>query len=303
MEVLDLIQSAAFKSGVVPSFNPDGLPDDVLDAGHNVLAEEILPSLNCDRTIDVTVTSKIYTPVDGKIVLTPFEGNKQDFKILGYSKLVASELVENFVTELANFDITAETWPVNDFGEWLTLAIWSSDTKLVYASSLTNASVMNNVNIDFPPMRIDAVLENTSRVSYQYLYRDEFERSKPFVSVPGVYTVEEHENSIIILINGSPEAKCVVIPVPLQIVNRDASHPGTIIAPPKFKRYLIDSTAVALATIYGVSTLPIMKEAASVSYNLLKKNKTQPLHKANTSEEICDKLRYNVLGRRYYANF
>ena len=323
MEVLDIVRSAAFKAGVVPSFNPDELPEDVLNAGRAALVDEIMPTLNCDRTIDITVTSRIYKPVGGKIILYPLKQPIDNFEIIGYSGYTATllrspriwanevkRLRPQWVTTLPDDSIIKNdsTWPTNDLNEFRKLAIWSVDMQLVFADDIVyngpawQADIVPNVNIDFPPMRVDAVMDENSRYTYDYLYRDEYERTFKFTSLPGIYTTEEYDDKLVILLNGSPDAKLIVLPVPLQIVNRDYAHSGTIIAPEKFRRYLIDAVAVSLAIIYGMSTLPLMKEAAAASYNLLKKNKPQPLHKANVAQEITNKLRPDVLGRRFYAN-
>ncbi|MBS7358110.1 MAG: hypothetical protein KIG84_05695 [Bacteroidales bacterium] len=323
MEVLDIVRSAAFKAGVIPSFNPDELPEDVLNAGRAALTDEIMPTLNCDRTIDITVTSRVYKPVAGKIILYPLRQPIDNFEIIGYSgytaallrgpRVWASEvkrLRPQWVTVLPDDSIIRNnsTWPTNDLNEFRKLAIWSNDMQLVFADDIVyngptwQADIVPDVNIDFPPMRVDAVMDENSRYTYDYLYRDEYERTFKFTSLPGVYTTEEYDDKLVILLNGNPDAKLIVLPVPLQIVNRDYAHSGTIIAPEKFRRYLIDAVAVSLAIVYGMSTLPLMKEAAATSYNLLKKNKPQPLHKANVAQEITNKLRPDVLGRRFYAN-
>lgn len=303
MEVLDIVRTAAVKSGVVPSFNPDEFPEDVLNTGKAALADEILPTLNCDRTIDITVTSRIYTPVNGKIVLRPLR-QPTNIIVLGYSNYASTQLAtDKWAEEIARFDQhIADQWPTDDFGEPLVFAMWATDMLLVAGTSLTNVTIREE-NIDFPPMRVDAVLEDTSRYPFEYTYRDEFERTVHFQAMPGVYTTEEYDDKLIILINGSQARKCVVLPVPLQIVNADHEHAGTIIAPEKFRRYLIDCTAVSLAVVYGVSTLPTMQQQAAVSYNLLKKNKPQPLHAANVDTLINNKLRNGVTrGRRFYAD-
>lgn len=303
MEVLDIVQSAAFKAGIVPSFNVDDFPGDVLEAGRNALMNEILPSLNCDRTIDITVTSRIYTPKAGQITLTPFKQPATNFVILGrYAQ--SYEYVVNHLTSILqnDFHITTSPWPTDDLGNDIKFGIWSGDNHLVWTTHDTIDMMPDNINIDFPPMRIDAVLEADSRLPYEYRYRDEFERVLGAPALPGVFTTEEYEDSVTILIKGSSLPKMVILPVPLQIINVDHEHSGTIVAPAKFRRYLIDCTAVALAIVYGVSTLPAMQQQAAVSYNLLKKNKPQPLHEANPSIEIGSKLRRNVLCGRYYAN-
>lgn len=296
MDVVELIQSAAFKAGIVSSFNRDELPDDVEKAGRNVLASEILPSINCDRTLDITVTSRVYQPVGGKIVLTPFKP-RNGWKLLGYSKYNSAELDAHWPEEIARFGIT--TWPETDLGEPLYLAMWTTDMKLVAGNDSVTCDIVPNYNIDFPPMRVESVLESTSRFAHTYLYRDEFERTV-LDAIPGVFTTEEYDDRIVILIKGTNAPKIVILPVPLQIVNSDYASAGVINAPEKFRRYLIDCLAVSLAIIYGVSSLPAMEKQQAVSYNLLKKNRPQPLHEANVSERIQDRIRTD---RRLYGRF
>lgn len=309
MEVLDLIQSAAFKAGVISSFNPDELPGDIIECGVHSLTNEILPSLNCDRTIDITQTSRVYTPVNGVIVLTP-QRPRENFYILGHSRYTSSDLVkpENWYEEIRALHPTwvskasdgnlfpTDEWPTDDFGQRIDIAFWSLDTRLIYANTVQlrwQANIMPDVNIDFPPMRVDAVLEEGNRIEYTYLYRDEFEKViSP--AIPGCYAVEEYDDRTIVHIKGSPLTKRLVLPVPLQIVNQNHSHAGTIIAPPKFRPYLTDCCAVSLAMTYGVSSLEEMKSQAAKTYQLLKKNKTQPLHELNVGEQITKTIRHGI---------
>lgn len=303
MEVLDIVQSAAFKAGIISSFNPDELPEDVLSAGKNALVNEILPSLNCDRTIDITVTSRFYTPKGGAITLTPFKQPAEDFVILGRYNAGFEYVFDHMVSIIENtYHVVTNPWPTDELGNYIKYAVWSNDNRLIWTTYDAIGVMPEEVNIDFPPMRIDTVIEASSKIPYDYVYRDEFERIVGNTSIPGVYTTEEYEDSITILIKGSNAPKCVVLPVPLQIINRDHAHSGTIVAPQKFRRYLIDCTAVSLAIIYGVSTLPAMQQQAAVSYNLIKKNKPQPIHKSNVSEEICKTIRRSPLGGRFHAN-
>lgn len=289
MLVTDIVQSAAFKSGVISSFSRDDMPPDILDAGANILANEILPAINCDRTLDITVTSRVYTPEAGRIILKPLRP-EHNLVLIGYSKYNAYDLVNGkWTEELDRLRPGWSTnWPVDDFGEGLTAAVWSLDTKLVAGTDSTTC-VIRPENVDFPVMRVDSVMELGSRAPYTYVYRDEFEQ---LFNIPrglgGVYAIEEYDDKIIVLLKGTAQPKIVVMPVPLQIINRDESHAGEIIAPPKFKKFLIDITAEQLATVYGVATLAAMHEQASASYNLLKKNHTQPLHGMNVAEHIHD---------------
>lgn len=296
MEVLELVQSAAFKAGIIPSFNPDELPKDILEAGTNALVNEILPGLNCDRTLDITVTSRTYTPVGGRIVLTPLKQPRENTIILGYSAYNTAELVNHWVAEIERLmPSLANEWPTDDFGNYTTVMVWSSECQIVYGT-YNSLNILPDVNIDFPPMRVEAVIEEGSLIPYEYLYREEFERTFK-TGLPGVFTTEEYDDHIVVLINGSDRPKKLVLPVPLQIINRSHDHAGTINAPEKFRRYLIDAIAVALAITYGVATVQQMQQQMAQSYQLLKKNKPQPLHKANVSEIICNKLRRDVYTR------
>lgn len=309
MEVLELVQSAACKCGLVSSFNPDEFPGDIQDAGKMALINEILPSLNCDRTLDITVTSRVYQPVGGRIVLKPAViGHNQI--LIGYSsKYTAKELG----TEPAKFYEAvwalrpgfADNWPQDDLGNNKDVLLWGTDIHLAGGHPIDNGDELwysHTFNIDFPPMRVEEVLEESSRVKYEYVYRTEFEQILK-TALPGVYTTEEYEDKIIVFTNGTSELKRIVLPVPLQVINADNTYAGQIIAPPKFRKYLIDAIAVSLAIEYGLSTVDLMKAEAAQSYQLLKKNKPQPLHKANVSEEINSVLRHGINGRRFYAGF
>lgn len=310
MEVLDIVQAAAIKSGVLSSFNIDDVPGDVQDVGVSLLANQILPQINCDRTLDVTTTSRVYAPQQNRIVLKPLKQPINDFRLLGYSKYTAEELTTAVPPNTPSYPKWVEeinrlykpgvvNWPQNDFGDHIELAMWSSDMKLILGADAQDVRI-GDANIDFAPMRIDAVIDIGTMSKYTYLYRDEFEMTIN-AGLPGVYTTEEYDDKLVILLKGSPTPKTIVIPVPLTIINRTDQYAGTIIAPPKFRRYLIDATAVQLAVVYGVATVDMMRAEASVSYNMIKKNAPQPIHAMNVAEHINDTLhRYR---RRYYENF
>lgn len=304
MDVLDIVQSAAFKSGIVSSFSQDDMPGDVLDAGIKLLSGQILPQLNCDRTIDITTTCRIYAPERGTIVLKPLRQPIQDFVLMGYSKYTAEDLVNisngHWVAELNRLhNGTIDTWPENDFGEPITLAMWSLDMKIVTGTTFTQCDI-GEANIDFMPMRVDSIIDIPTGVKLTYTYRDEFEQTISAVpSIPGIYALEEYDDKLIIFIKGTPGPKKLILPVPLTLINQDAQHPGEIVAPPKFRKYLIDATAVQLAVVYGVSTVDAMKAEAAASYNMLKKNHTQPLHGVDVADRINNLIRG---GRTYLAD-
>ena len=49
MQVMDIINRAVMKSGVVSNFNPDEVPEDIQQRAADVLRNEIIEDLNCDR--------------------------------------------------------------------------------------------------------------------------------------------------------------------------------------------------------------------------------------------------------------
>ena len=301
MEVLDIVRSSAVKCGVVSSFSLDDMPGDVIDNGVRLLATEILPALNCDRTLDITTTARVYKPVNGLIVLKPFKP-QPNFDLIGYSQYTAAELLDvsnnkwrDEVFRLRPQWGSYPYWPVDDFGAPITAGMWSSDMHLIGGESITTNREYD-ANIDFPPMRIDYVLDAATRLELTVAYRHEFEQALP--NGIGVYTTEEYEDHIKILVKGPLTPKIIIMPVPLQIVNISQTHAGTIHAPEKFRKYLVDATAVQLAGMYGVSSLDRMQAEAAQSLNLLKKNLPQPLHETNVAQRIGE-----YLGRRpFYLN-
>lgn len=305
MEVLDLVKSAAIKSGVVSSFSMDDMPGDVIDMGVEVISAQILPQLNCDRTIDITTTCRVYKPVNGVIELIPLRQPIDDFILLGYSIYNSDELTNistgDWQTEINRlFAPGSSNWPQNDFGDQFTLAMWSKDMKLVYGKTVSECNI-GSANIDFMPMRVESVIDAGTRLKYTYLYRDEFEQTVGInCDLPGVYAIEEYSDRLLIILRGSPAPKKLILPVPLTIINQSHDHAGTIIAPPKFEKYLIDATAYQLAVVYGMATKQDMAMEMAASYNLLKKNHTEPLHEMNVPQHINRLIHHR--GRRYYEN-
>lgn len=296
MEVLDIVRSSAVKCGVVSSFSLDDMPGDIIDNGVRLLATEILPALNCDRTLDITTTARVYKPINGQIVLKPFKP-QQNFDLIGYSQYTAAELLDTSNNKWRDEVLRLRPrweeppyWPVDDFGDSIIAGMWSTDMQLIGSNSLVSCATFD-ANIDFPPMRVDYVLDATNHLELTCVYRHEFEQAIP--NGIGYYTTEEYEDFIRVLIKGAPTPKILIMPVPLQIVNIDQQHAGTIHAPEKFRKYLVDATAVQLAGMYGVSSLERMQAEAAQSLNLLKKNLPQPLHQTNVAQRIAE-----YLGRR-----
>lgn len=212
MNLNTIVAHAAVNSGVVASFNIPEIPADVQAIAREALEEELLPQMNADRTLDVTVLSKVYQPINNRIILT------------------ASE------------------------------------------------------DMPWVPARIDAIFEEPSGLPYQYLYMEEFE-SIDYKFQPYVYTfiLDETGMTLIFRLNNGP--KKLIYPVPIYIKGDE------IIAPPKFKQYLIDALATRLATIYGTSVLPTVYQMAQVSYNTLLKQQPVPLHGVNPRLKIRDVMK------------
>lgn len=294
MQVMDIIRRAAFNCGVVASFNPEEMPGDVEAAGYKLLVDEVLPTLNCDRTLDVTVTARVFKPINNQLVLSPIPVDSK-LIVLGRSSLSHLDLQIQFSTEAVplNQSLSLE-WPQDDSGQPLQLAIWSVDNRLVYSTSLTTPATLDpNINIEFHPMRVDAVFDDDTRAEYTCMYRHEFE-SATGISTANTYAIEMHEDNLIIMWHKTASSKCIVLPVPLSIEQSSFGnnpYAGKLRCPAKFRQYLVDALAVRLAIVYDLSTAPAMHAAAMISYNLLKKNIPVRVHAPNTNTQIGNILR------------
>lgn len=299
VQVSDIVRRSAANSGVVSSFNPDEIPEDIENTGFFMLRDDVLPSINADRNVDITQVAYQYTPVNNKIIL---KVPPKDVLIIGNSAYTSTELLEvdsyghQFViTEVSRIIPSyVLNWPQDDFGNYFDLHIWGSDKVLVHIpSSMRTAlpivgATVTEYNIDFPPMRVVNIFSGTSRGQMLYVYREEFE-SGEYIHNANVYATEEYEDSLIIHFHNSPELKTIILPVPLSIIkttNDTTVCSGTINCPPKFKQYLVDLLSFRMAVFYGVSTAPAMQELSVNSYKLLGKNMTQPLHSQNINKQI-----------------
>ena len=91
MQVMDIVNRAAMQSGAVPSFNPDEVPEDIQARGADILRHEIIPSINCDRSLDITEVVHPASPHCGVVdlVTTPLNYPRE---IYGTVPLTAQEL-------------------------------------------------------------------------------------------------------------------------------------------------------------------------------------------------------------------
>lgn len=327
MLVRDIIRDAATKSGVVPSYNPDEIPPDIMARGHDLLAGEVLKGLNCNRMIDITTTVKKYTPEfvgnnESQIVLQPTPNSWKGFVLgtvndlpaghtpltLTASHLTAyddvSDQYTNWIAAITTMnDVMGlfDEHPRDDEGEPLNIGLWSADNYFVvgtYTEENDNvilqsvAILWSNghpVNIEFAPMYIRNILEASNRFEYNYLYPWEFE-SIDFVHTPYCYCTEERKDFVKIRMRNPGAAKLLVLPVPLTIERTTEDYYGEINAPDKFKPYLTAYLAYLLAVEYGVGTKDDMLSQMTKTYNLIKLNKKPEIHKMSSSRQIRDTL-------------
>lgn len=324
MLVQDIIRNAASKSGVVPSYNPDEVPQDIMAVGFNLLVTDVLDGLNCDRNLDITTTGRVFNPTyagdnESVIVLQPLPrswtgyvaGDLHDDLPPSGTQYVSANLIklENgtypywnaALAELKGSTFMSEP-PVNDLGELLPVGMWASDNLFVvgtYAfvnevATIQNVAVLysNNhpVNIPFAPMSVSGILEAGSRIDYRYLYLDEFE-SLDFKFQPFTYTTEERKDYVKIRMRNPGGTKLVILPVPLTIEQTTEDVYGEINAPAKFKSYLTDYLAFLFASQYGLTTKEDMMKLMDQSYNCVKKNHKPKRHEMNTSKQIRNALK------------
>ena len=301
MQVTDIIRRAAVNSGVIASFNPDEMPGDVEEAGYKLLVDEVLPSLNCDRSIDITVTARKFKAVNNRVVLSPMPVDSA-YIVIGHSDLEHAALL----LDMSNVLVTlrpdlAFDWPETDTGVPRELGVWSSDHRFVYGKSLTGPFTVDpKINIEFRPVRIDALYDAKTRCEYTHVYRREYE-SADYAGASMYYTLEHREDDMIILWRTGNDDKLIVLPVPLFVERLDFEanpYSGTLTCPTKFIQFLVDTLAVRLALVYGLSTATAMHTAAMISYNNLSKSTPTPLHPSSPTQSIANILH----GRRRYGH-
>ena len=354
MQVMDIVNRAVMNAGIVPSFNPDEVPEDIQQRAADVLRNEIIPDMNCDRTLDMTEIAVPMIPRNGIIDLrtTPPDYPRQTF---GAVPLMCRQLltIDRFspapgapvITYLRNLIDTlvdlglirltgsinpysdlekTDAWPTDQFGTPRNIAMWSQDYKLVevdsdftklYNVTETDAASMVNrrYNLPFPPMRIVDIFRATDGAALQYVHAGEFV-STEFRYAQLVYTTEDYPDCLRIRFTPSygPAASLLILPVPIMVINSyDEPHPweGTIVAPRKFRAYLIATLAFWMAMEYGVSTADAMKVKQNIAYQALLKNQSKHDHPQDVSRKIFNLLergrgwRAGVNGNGYAGGF
>lgn len=313
MLVADIIRQAAVESGASPSFNPDEIPEDVMEIGRSLLRDKILLSLTCDRTLEVTVTC-LDCPVK-------FDKRRNEwYVILNYiphdwEGYICGRILEpSFTAENMTSDVNAFTEAVfrlrgldffesDVFPQWdngfpRPVAVWSSDGKLVEgkfhfadgrAVCDSTAVVMNNgleVNVPFPIVRVnDIIIGPCEKLVFNY--RDEYEM-KPLGST--AYTTEEYEDAVKIMFKRQAPMAKVIVPVPMVITETEQDIWGELKIPQKFKPYLQDILAYMYAVEYGLQTKQDMLGLAAQSLNLVKKAKKPVQAEMDVHKHVRDIL-------------
>ena len=324
MQVMDIVNRAAMNCGVASSFNPDEVPEDIQARGSDILRHEIIPMMNCDRTLDITEIVYPATPQNGcvSLITPPTDSNifimgqvvedyqtlnkRQSITIGSVTKwfcpnirdvLINHGYIEPFIPTQ---DPKTAKWACDQFGNERDMYCWTSDFKLIKMA--TEAGPENEddelldkrYNIPFSPMRVEGVFRACDGAELQYLHAAEMV-SAEFRHSQLVYGVEDLPDRMLIRLNRSygSEPLFLVLPIPLKIVNTfDNPKPweGTVIAPEKFRSYLIAKLAYRLAIEYGLDTAPAMAKLVEESYQAIIKNISKRHHAQDIPRRIADYL-------------
>lgn len=329
MQVMDIVNRAVMNAGIVPSFNPDEVPEDIQARAADVLRNEIIPSMNCDRTLDITevvFTLQVRsnhidlktTPLDydgyiyPSVLYTAAELNKvSDLPnpphgvlpaMTGLLKLLLEMgLVESTggLTPYSNIILT-DKWPTDQFGTPRKIAFWTDDVKFFEVEpnswyGVTNPDFVNyEYNVPFPPMRVSEIYRATDGANLQYVHAGEFVSSE-FRYSQLIFTTEDYPTKLRIKFpnNYGCATAMVVLPMPIRVVNSfEEPNPweGEIVASDKFRSYLIAMLGWRMAVEYGVTTVDAMKGLVDVAYQALLKNPSKREHKQDISRKISNYL-------------
>ena len=311
MEILDIVHRAVQRSQVIPGFNPSECPEDIEERVSDILTHELIPDLNCDRTLDLTETVMPFTPRHGIIDLCcpPGDANKFIVMLPFDSKYLLEQddhgMYANMIAALQAIGMT-DSQPKTPTGELIPLGVWSSDWKFIDVPAVPVESIgapyelsVNPVyNVPFPPMCVEGVVEASTGCELDYKHAIEF-ISAEFRHARFVFMTELYENKLRVRFN--PEfgdlPVQIVLPVPVTYVNYlDSPRPwsGKIVAPMKFRNYLITSLAFRIASEYGVATAAELKTASDGAYNMLAKNRNKKQHAMDFNRKISETLRRPV---------
>lgn len=349
MQVMDIVNRALMKSGAVPSFNPDEVPEDMQQRAADVLRHEIIPDLNCDRTIDITEIVKPYKPEFGVIDLTtpPLDYPAQQYGPVpqpwswftsrtvdaGLGHLVFANLMDwleqrgllviNDRQTYSDIEFGSE-WDTDQFGKQRDISIWTADFKLIELKlNRDGGATFSNLysrqgetieqfrdrltsrvfNVPFAPMRVTDVFRLTTGEEFKYVHASEMV-SAEYRHATYIYTVEDYMGTLRLrfTVNNGDQPVLLVLPVPITVRNTyEEPNPwqGEIVAPEKFRSFLLNTLAWRMAVEYGIATAPDMQKLAEKSYMNLVKNLTKQQHPQDISRKIFN---YLERGRNWNGN-
>lgn len=345
MQVMDIVNRALFKSGAVPSFNPDEVPEDMQQHAADVLRNEIISDLNCDRTLDITEIVKPFKPEFGIVDLTtppldypfqiygpvkqPYGWFMSEWKAVTPAQSTFTHIWDfleerGLVTIAANYAVVTPTteWDTDQFGKYRSIAIWTSDFRLIEVKITDTGSFMfmyanpsetqadfkkritnHQYTVPFAPMRVTEVYKASSGEELKYVHAGEFV-SAEFRYAMYVYMTEDLMGTLRIRFhpNFGDEPVLLVLPVPITVRNtfeEPEIYQGEIIAPDKFRSFLIYQLAYCMAVDYGISTDQKMLTQSAKSYMGLVRNLNKQEHPQDIERKIFN---YLQRGRTWRGN-
>lgn len=319
MEILDIVHRAIQRSQVIPGFNPSECPEDYEERVSDILVNELIPNMNCDRGLDLTEIVLTYTPREGVIDLVAPPADEQHFIVtLPYSsrylltpteESMYSRTYGNLIDALDSIGISEDSMPKDPTGDLIPIGIWTTDLKFIECPKLPIESwgshqegsdpTINPVyNVPFTPMMVTGIVDPATGAEIEYKHAMEFisaeYRHARFVFMDEVY---EDKLRIRFHMEWADNPVQIVIPVPLTVVNYfDSPKPwsGKIIAPRKFRDFLISELAFRIADEYGIANAPNLEKASSKAYNMLLKNYPKRQHGMDMNKRIAETLRRPV---------
>lgn len=330
MQVMDIVNRAVMSSGVVPSFNPDEVPEDIQARAADVLRNEIIPNMNCDRTLDITEVVFTLPVINGIIdlVTTPLDYDGYIYPTVPYTaqqlcqvkaimspSVFTAKTLYDLLTDMGliiqtnpgDYNTTVPTWrwPKDQFHGERNIAIWTDDNKLLEIGNdptvLVNTTqqdmedrINGLYNVPFPPMRVSEIYRASDGANLQYVHAGEFV-SAEFRYSQLIFTTEDYPTKLRVKFprNYGCATAMVVLPMPIRVINSfDEPNPweGEIVASDKFRSYLIAVLAWRMATEYGVTTVEAMKKLVDVAYQAILKNPSKREHKQDISRKISNYL-------------
>ena len=317
MQVMDIISRATRKSGVIPSFNKDEIPEEYLEVASDMLRNELVISMNSDRVLDMTQIAYPATP-DGEgvvelVSLPPDYGHKTYTVPMSFQKLMGETYEYQSHTTPANiwrclialglvydtdqFETAQKTdrWPSDQFGNPRDVALWTTDYKLVrvYADFQkdwdTDDLYDPRFNLPFQHTYVLKVVRQSTGERLEPVDIGEFV-SKEFRGNPFIWAMEEYPDRLRIRVpRGTSHPLFLILPVPISVVNTfDEPDPweGTIVAPLKFQPFLIAALAYMMADFYSVATKDTRLAEMEKAYTKIAKATSIRHHEVDVRERI-----------------